>query len=810
MPVVLLGDFNIPFTNDNLSKDLPMTLPGPKLPIMEALISLISEADLSQLNPIYNRHGTLLDLVLASLPLTVNAADSSAVGHTDDYHPPLLIRIPTCTTMVTATADRSWNYSKANIPGLRATLLELDWTPVTGAPDLDSAAHAFSRLVIDSMALHIPLTGPRAFPSFPRWFSAELCATLRRKTKLHRKKSTSPANYAAFSAARASASYLLERDKHQEARRLESIFRDRPQEVYALCKSGCRADPTLVQPDGSLSSDPEIVANQFADHYQSVYPAVADPPTSAVPPLAAAPVRGPSAMFAAADIISGLRRFKVARTSIPGSIPGIILKSCGDLMTLPLLHLFNSSINLSYFPHHWKRGITVPIFKSGLPTTPANYRPVTILPPVAMLFELLAFRTLEADIPVVFPGPEQHGFTSGRSTTTNLADFTAFLSDEVESRGQVDVLYLDISRAFDLMNHHLLLEAMMSMGLSPHWASWTWSYLTDREYRVRVSSAVSTSTIRPSSGIAQGSSGGPLLYKIFVHNLPDAVRDSISPLFADDTKLAKSIASAVDVDIFQSSIWSALRWFESRKLPINFRKIALVSFSRKRPPITATYYDLSGREIRREDHVKDLGVTFSCDLRFSRHSELARLKSLRTLGCLTHATAHLNISSPKVLTGLFTSLVLSKMTYASAVWSNITAEDIRRLDVVINRFCRTVRHRNPSWHHLHTSDVRTLLGLFPSISNDFRVAEASLALSILSGRSDSPSMLARINFRVPDIRTRNHGSDSFMTDPRGANPINRATAALDSLSTDFTRCSRADLLKAEFDSLTIPGEQVAN
>jgi hypothetical protein len=239
------------------------------------------------------------------------------------------------------------------------------------------------------------------------------------------------------------------------------------------------------------------------------------------------------------------------------------------------------------------------------------------------------------------------------------------------------------------------------------------------------------------------------------------------------------------------------RWFRDHLLPINPRKLILLTYSRRRPPIPTTYRDLSGNVIPRSDSTKDLGVTYAANLRFSMHSELVRLRALRALGCLTYATGHLNLTSPAVMTSLFLSLVMSKMTYASVVWSSITADDVRRLDVVINRFCRTVRHRNPPWHQLTTSQVRAMLGLFPSIASDLRVAEASFALSVLQGRVDSPSLLSRLNFAVPDIRTRTHENASFVTSGRASNPMDRAAKSLDVLTNDHTSCSRSDLLDSE-------------
>jgi hypothetical protein len=395
-------------------------------------------------------------------------------------------------------------------------------------PDLNLAATEFSKTVLTMMALHIPRTGPRAFPMFPKWFSTELCLSFRRKAKLHRRRNSSNAAYDSYSRSRADTARLLDRDKAHEAARLEQIFAEHPQDIYAMCNSKLSPDIALLLPDGSLTSDPIQVADAFVTHYQSIYP-----PADHVPPETdLSPheqLRGPRSMFVEADIVHSLRKYKVTRTEVPNTIPSIILKACGDLMVAPLLNLFNRSIFDCHFPDHWKVGVTIPIHKGGSPILPVNYRPVTILPPVAMLFEITAFLHLEQDISVSFPSPDQHGFTRGRSTSTNLADFTAYLSDTVETRGQIDVVYLDISKAFDLMNHQQLATAMRDVGLPTHWIHWTLSYLSNRSYRVKAGQSLSASQILPTSGIAQGSSGGPSSTKYSSMTCPNIPGEPFHP-----------------------------------------------------------------------------------------------------------------------------------------------------------------------------------------------------------------------------------------------------------------------------------------
>ena len=205
--------------------------------------------------------------------------------------------------------------------------------------------------------------------------------------------------------------------------------------------------------------------------------------------------------------------------------------------TGPLCHIFNLSLKTGVFPQIWKTASVQPIFKNkGERTDPKNYRPIALLPSISKVFEhfvqkqLLDYCLTNAIIP-----DEQFGFLPKRSTVwqllTVLEDIHRALDDGVNVH--VHACFLDISKAFDRVNHGLLLDKLARIGVKQTELAWFNSYLRNRNITTRVD-GICSSESKISSGVPQGSVLGPLLFIVYMRDLPDVVSGS-SALFADDT-----------------------------------------------------------------------------------------------------------------------------------------------------------------------------------------------------------------------------------------------------------------------------------
>jgi hypothetical protein len=159
------------------------------------------------------------------------------------------------------------------------------------------------------------------------------------------------------------------------------------------------------------------------------------------------------------DILRHLLKLKPSSASGEDALPGFILKDCAQILVTPLHFLYNLILTTSVYPCLWKVGKICPIFKSGKKNIISNYRPVTILPHISKVFESIIYSYVYTNVQNVI-SEHQHGFFRGRSTSTNLSCISHFISAALDKNTQVDVIYTDFSKAFDRIDHNILLNKL--------------------------------------------------------------------------------------------------------------------------------------------------------------------------------------------------------------------------------------------------------------------------------------------------------------------------------------------------------------
>ena len=163
-----------------------------------------------------------------------------------------------------------------------------------------------------------------------------------------------------------------------------------------------------------------------------------------------------SIQFDASEIVNGLDCLNSTGCVGPDGVAPVVLNKCAHSLWEPLLYLFNGSLSSGIFPEIWKKSFIVPIFKAGRRSDITCYRAISILSTIPKLFESLVKSRIEFHIKNKLSS-RQHGFTQGKSTITNLMVFSSEVFDTVGSCGQVDVVYIDFSKAFDRLDHKILI-----------------------------------------------------------------------------------------------------------------------------------------------------------------------------------------------------------------------------------------------------------------------------------------------------------------------------------------------------------------
>ena len=214
-----------------------------------------------------------------------------------------------------------------------------------------------------------------------------------------------------------------------------------------------------------------------------------------------------------------------------------------------------------------------------------NYRSISLLPVISKVLERCVLANLRDHVSHLI-SREQHGFLAGRSCVTQLTNVLHYIGSQLDSGKQMDTIYLDMSKAFDKVDHTKLPGRLHQRGITGKLHDWFRSYIQGRKQQVTVLEAASRE-MPVTSGVPQGSLLGPTLFLLFVDDLPNTVKTSRVACYADDTKIFKNIDSITDCNALQSDLNDFVIWSELSGLIFSQSKCKYQCISRKKITCTA-------------------------------------------------------------------------------------------------------------------------------------------------------------------------------------------------------------------------------
>lgn len=263
----------------------------------------------------------------------------------------------------------------------------------------------------------------------------------------------------------------------------------------------------------------------------------------------------------------------------------ILLWKKKTVLAHPLRLIYNKPLITGVFSSDWKLALIVPLHKDGPKDLISNYRPISILAVFAKTFEQLLYPILAWHFKNLI-SPHQHGFTKSRSSSTNLTSLINEIAVEVDRRSAVDAVYTDFSKAFDRVNHRIILQKLFDNGAAEPLLSWRSSYLSARQPMVVASGFFSDPSSTPSS-VPQGSHLGSLFFNIFINDIGDCFHHCRHYLFADDLKNFRIVNCASDVIFLQNDIDRLVSWCSRNNMDLRPNAIQFI-FPEEKLELTTT------------------------------------------------------------------------------------------------------------------------------------------------------------------------------------------------------------------------------
>ena len=385
------------------------------------------------------------------------------------------------------------------------------------------------------------------------------------------------------------------------------------------------------------------------------------------------------------------------KVSSPGidNLDSKFVRLAARYIAAPICHIVNLSIQKGVFPQGWKLAKVIPLSKNqSAPFSGPNSRPISLLPALAKIMEKIVYEQVQAYFETNKLNTDyQHAYRHAHSTCSALTQMTDDWHYEIDNKKLVGAVLLDFSAAFDIIDPALLLDKLIAYGFSPTATKWMESYLTTREQLVFFNGSFSR-IHQVNCGVPQGSCLGPLLFSIFINDLPMILDQSKLAIYADDSTLWLADPSINMINkTLDQELRRVVKWVSDNRLVLNIGKTKSILFGSKHQLQQNPKLDLfiDNTQIEQVHEVKLLGITIDNQMTWSKHIDNIVCRMGRGVAAVRRVSTCLTVETRKQV---LNAIVLSLMDYCFIVWSSASKRDLDRLQKAQNKAARCALNCN--------------------------------------------------------------------------------------------------------------------
>lgn len=603
-------------------------------------------------------------------------------------------------------------YSGKNIEKFAYQLQNLDWSLIYNSEDVDKSITFLIKTLTDTAEVNFPLIkcSRKKLKDKP-WITKELknCIKIKNNLFYKFKQSKDKNDEMVYKAYR---NKLDKRLRHHRVSFYHDLLNDKMNSIKCIWKtlnsicsykrnSSNSCIKTLAT-DGGITRDKTEMVNVFNNYFSSIGKNLASKIAGVNHSYKKYLNNSISSSFfmkpvSISEVYNTIRSLKNISAAGSDNLNTKILKLSAQFISAPLSHIINLSFQVGHFPTNFKVSKVIPIHKNGSLDNKENYRPISLLSNLSKIFEKIMYERIsnffnKNDIWY----ENQFGFRSGHSTVDALFSCTNMIRNEKGNKNFVMGLFFDLTKAFDTVNHSILLDKLWHYGVRGLTHTWFKSYLSGR-FQYTVIDDICSSVLPVDVGVPQGSILGPLLFSVYINDIQHASSTGCLKLFADDSSsfvCAKNLPNLFNKANIECMLISD--WCKSNRLTINYSKSVFMIFfptefcetyiSENNLSITVDEKSLSRVKV-----IKFLGVLIDEKLTFAEHIKSVTCKINSVCGMLYKRRDYIPINCRK---NLYFSLVYSRISYGLIVYGKNTNKALHPLHIANNRALRILQFQD--------------------------------------------------------------------------------------------------------------------